>query len=115
MKKITALGLAFVMLACMLPVMSTAGFAEDQTETMEILPEADTYVFARAGKTELNYNYGGANKLIASRTGNRMMPVLRFDLSALPENAVVTGAVLELTQGGDAPANYSYTITEIVS
>lgn len=109
MKKITALGLAFVMLACMLPVMSTAGFAEDQTETMEILPEADTYVFARAGKTELNYNYGGANKLIASRTGNRMMPVLRFDLSALPENAVVTGAVLELTQGGDAPANYSYT------
>lgn len=109
MKKITALGLAFVMLACMLPVMSTAGFAADQTETMEILPEADTYVFARAGKTELDYNYGGVDKLIASRLGNRMMPVLRFDLSALPENAVVTGAVLELTQGGDAPANYSYT------
>ena len=112
MKKITALGLAFVMLACMLPVMSIAGFAADSAKTMEILPEADTYVFARAGKTELDYNYGGANKLIASRMGNRMMPVLRFDLSALPEEAVVTGAELELTQAGDAPANYSYTDPE---
>lgn len=50
MKKITALGLAFVMLACMLPVMSTAGFAEDQTETMEILPEAIPMCLRGQGK-----------------------------------------------------------------
>ena len=103
-------GLAILLTVAMsIGLMPNVSFA-DTVEERTIIAEADTYVNARSGKTELAYNYGGAQTLQVNRGGNRIMPIMRFDTSSVqaPENGVLNSVTLKLIIAA-MPSNWSYT------
>lgn len=73
--------------------------------TVNLNAVADTAVFHRDGSFAYNTtNYGTATQLDTSQFGAGIwaMSYLRFDLSSLPEGAVITSATLTLTKGAAA-------------
>ena len=72
-----------------------------QSPTLSFSPIADNTLYQKDGK-----NYGAANVVwVGSYNNERDRAVMKFDLSSIPANAVVTSATLQLVRtGGDSPA-----------
>ncbi len=74
-------------------------YAAPQTTTLSVIE--DTYIKGKSN--DLNKNYSTSNSMhLRANDAEEERPMLRFDLSELPSNAVVRSAVLELSADATA-------------
>jgi uncharacterized repeat protein (TIGR02543 family) len=90
----------------------TANFAAQACQDISLTVEDDTYLSGATGAG--SYNYGGATTIQVDRgtSTSRRTTLLRWDVSSIPANAIVSSANIQL-QVTDA-STYAYPMYDVV-